>query len=293
MRPFMTVFSSIFYAYFILLNAHAEELSLKNEVQTEVIETPTDSLQLSEGKKSLGKKSNFSITLGANALNTGVLNEWAVKLFGKDLSIIEAAAKSTYLKESEVELTLAGMKVFHDKGEFKNGAYHYSAGLPTTHTRVKVAALPVGPVMVQVDAGVAFEADLDAKVAPFFSIPIEFTTLNTSLSANAAASGFIEGYAQFLFLRAGVGGQLNLIHGNTAIDANLGINKLTRTLNFSGFISTLYGKIYGFADVFTLLKGNWKRIWEPRITDWKGLCYSLETQSQSPCQTAMNDNQQP
>lgn len=245
-------------------------------------DAPTESLALEQKDSVFGKKTGFNYDMGANDEQNGVLALLVAKLMGKDLSLLEAAAQTTNLLEGETELTLAGMKVWNQKSEFKNGKYTYSAGVPTTQSRLKVVTLPVGPITVNVDAGLAYDAAIEGSLSPHFSIPIEYTAIGAELATKIDVAGFIEGYAQFLFLRGGVGGQVDIVRGKAGLNAELAISELQRRIDFTGFLQTLSGKFYAFADSFSIFGMRWKRFWQPTIAEWKGYCFQLNPKKPDP-----------
>ncbi|RYZ61442.1 MAG: hypothetical protein EOP09_19940, partial [Proteobacteria bacterium] len=66
-------------------------------------EVETETLTLQQNDSLFGKSSGFGLDLGANDEQNGVLALVIAKLFGKDLSIIEAASKTTNLLDGESE----------------------------------------------------------------------------------------------------------------------------------------------------------------------------------------------
>jgi hypothetical protein len=200
-------------------------------------------------------------------------------LFGKDRSILEAQAGMTDLLEGESDFYWGGFKVWSSKPEWKDGSFQIAAGLPTVSMRAPLVRLPVGPITIAVDAGVAAEANVTAKITPLISIPIQFTSVRATLEPEVSASGFIEGYAKWLIIRAGIGGELELIRSDAKIAGQISFGAYPPQFTFEGFIKMLSGKIYGFVDYFNLFGWKWKRALEPVFATWKGKCFIL---SQSP-----------
>lgn len=215
----------------------------------------------------------------------GVYSALSVMLFGKDRSVLEARAAVTDALEGESDFYWGGFKVWNSKPEWRDGAYRYAAGLPTLSMRAPLVRVPVGPVTLAVDAGVAAEANLAAKLAPLISIPIQFTSLKATLEAEVAASGFIEGYVKWLILRAGVGGELRLVRADAKLSGQVGFGRIPPRFAFEGYLSLLAGKIYGFVDYFNLFRFKWKRALEPVFADWKGKCvaFSKTAGGADPC----------
>lgn len=230
-----------------------------------------------------------SAASGADSPNdvAGLYAALSAILFGKDRSILEAQAGVTDLLEGETDFYWGGFKVWNSKPEWKDGAFQISAGLPTVSMRAPLVRLPVGPVTLSVDAGVAAEAKITAKLAPLISIPIQFTSVLATLEPDVSASGFIEGYAKWLILRAGIGGELRLIRSDAKISGEVGFSGYPPRFAFEGYLSLLAGKIYGFVDYFNLFGWKWKRALEPVFADWKGKCISLSKTAGGgdPCAT--------
>jgi hypothetical protein len=206
----------------------------------------------------------------------GLFGALKVALFGKDRSILEAKSGMTNLLEGESDFFWGGFKVWSSKPAFKDGAFSVSAGLPTVSMRSPIVGVPVGPVVLQVDAGIAAEAEIEARVVPLLSLPIEFTSVRAELAPRVNASGFVEGYAKWLIIRAGVGGEVEFVRADTKMSGQVGFNGLAPTFSLGqGFVSTLAGKIYGFVDYLGIFSWKWKRALKPVIADWKGKCYSF------------------
>ncbi len=219
----------------------------------------------------------------------GLYAALSAMLFGKDRSILEAQAGMTDLLEGESDFYWGGFKVWSSRPEWKNGAFQIAAGLPTVSMRAPLVRLPVGPVTIAVDAGVAAEANITAKIAPLISIPIQFTSVKATLEPNVSASGFIEGYAKWLVIRAGIGGELELVRSDAKIAGQVSFGAFPPVFTFEGFISLLAGKIYGFVDYFNIFGWKWKRALEPVFANWKGKCIVLSQAvgGADPCVTSV------
>jgi hypothetical protein len=215
----------------------------------------------------------------------GLYAALSAMIFGKDRSILEAQAGVTDLLEGETDFYWGGFKVWNSKPEWKDGAFQISAGLPTVSMRAPLVRLPVGPVTLAVDAGVAAEANLTGKLAPLISIPIQFTSVKATLETDISASGFIEGYAKWLIVRAGIGGELRLIRADANVSGEVGFAGYPPRFAFEGYLSLLAGKIYGFVDYFNVFGWKWKRALEPTFANWKGKCIALSktTGGADPC----------
>jgi hypothetical protein len=214
-------------------------------------------------------------TPGATSDVAGLYAALSAMLFGKDRSILEAQASMTDLLEGESDFYWGGFKVWSSSPEWKNGSFQIAAGLPTVSMRAPLVRLPVGPVTLAVDAGVAAEANITAKLTPLISIPIQFTSVRATLEPDVTASGFIEGYAKWLIIRAGIGGELQLVRTDAKLAGQVSFGAFPPSFSFDGFISLLAGKIYGFVDYFNVFGWKWKRALEPVFANWKGKCIVL------------------
>ncbi len=204
--------------------------------------------------------------------SAGLFATLKAMIFGKERSILSAQASVTSLMEGETDFYWGGFKVWSTKPAWQDGAFVVAAGLPTVSMRAPLVALPVGPVTLRVDAGIAAEATLQAKLMPLVSIPVQFTSVKAELGPEVAAAGFVEGYAKFIAIRAGVGGELELVRANAKIAGQVSFGAFPPIFEYDGFISLLAGKIYGFVDYFNLFRWRWKRALEPTFADWKGKC---------------------
>lgn len=204
--------------------------------------------------------------------SAGLFATLKAMIFGKERSILSAQASVTSLMEGETDFYWGGFKVWSTKPTWQDGAFVVAAGLPTVSMRAPLVALPVGPVTLRVDAGIAAEATLQAKLMPLVSIPVQFTSVKAELGPEVAAAGFVEGYAKFIAIRAGVGGELELVRANAKVAGQVSFGAFPPVFEYDGFISLLAGKIYGFVDYFNLFRWRWKRAFEPTFADWKGKC---------------------
>ncbi len=203
-------------------------------------------------------------------------------LFGKDRSVLEAKASVTNLLEGETDFYWGGFRVWSTKPAFKDGSYQVSAGLPTVSMRAPILGVPIGPITLRVDAGVNAEAEVNLKLIPLISIPIQFTSIRGELGPKVSASGFLEGYAKWLILRGGIGGELELVRANAKVVGQVGFSGAPPSFSFDGYINLLAGKIYAFVDYFNIFGWKWKRAIQPILAEWKGKCIDLHPAGSYP-----------
>src|SRR5690606_29018854 len=141
--------------------------------------------------------------------------------------------------EGETDFYWGGFRVWSTKPEWKDGRFEISAGLPTVSMRAPLFGVPVGPITLRLDAGVVAEAEVTASLRPLISLPIQFTSVEAALTPKAAASGFVEGYATWIAIRGGVGGEVELVRANASVAGNVSFGATPPSFSFDGFISFL------------------------------------------------------
>jgi hypothetical protein len=200
-----------------------------------------------------------------------------VSVLGKNLQPLQAfvnppmnIGETTY-----VEYFSFGSRIFHENYYYTHeGITSMKAGIIPTEVRVPIVKYPVGPVVVSIDGGARFEADIEAKLSPTIMIPSELSTLEAHLIARANAAGFIEGSAKVLFLRAGVGGELSLIDAKANVESLFFFNGRHSVTSLGAYASFLRGKIFSFFDFFNLFQFGWSRGYENDFYKSKGTCVS-------------------
>jgi len=151
-----------------------------------------------EARSAVGKTNGVSYDLGpvepsADDDQAGFFAALTAMLFGKDRSVLAAKASMTNLLEGETDFYWGGFRVWSTKPAFKNGSFQVSAGLPTVSMRAPIVGVPIGPITLRVDAGVNAEAEVNLKLIPFISIPIQYTSIQGELGPKVSASGFLGG----------------------------------------------------------------------------------------------------
>ena len=151
----------------------------------------------------------------------------------------------------------------------QNGStYSYNGSIAPTQIAFPIFSYPVGPVVLAVDSGVSLQGNLSASVAPDVSL-LASSQVTGDLQANLTAAAYVEGYAQFLFMKAGIGGQVDAISGTTGAHFNMTLAQaLAGTqpqLQGFGRVSLLGGNVYGYL-------GSMKM----SFYKWSGKCYSFD-----------------
>ena len=169
---------------------------------------------------------------------------------------------------------IGGTRVWAGTLSFSKGSFVYSGGVAPTQIPFPIVAYPLGPVLLQVNAGVEFEGNLQATLTPGLSYPLTDSSLTAQVQATLMASGFIEGDASIWILRGGVGGRLNLIKGSTGINAFLFMNGSKPQGTYLGGVTFLSGSVYGFVDINLLF--GWNRILSRNFYSWSGWCFAFD-----------------
>lgn len=168
-----------------------------------------------------------------------------------------------------------GKRVFSDSSYvFSNGS-NLAVGLAPTQIRVPFVVYPVGPVLLKVDGGARFQANLALNNITNISIPIKYSEPGFQLQAVAAGAGFIEAYASFFFLRAGAGGQLDLVDARVDVNTRIALEEGAEPLvQVSAIAEFLKGRLYAFVDVFGIFAWGWKRLVDYELYHWNGFCFA-------------------
>ena len=223
----------------------------------------------------LGQDLSISHVIEVIAAHTGVSTQTQLQFLGKLKTLLDASAQ--YDSTPDATLYVAGMRVWSGALTQSNGSYGYKGGIAPTKMAFPLVSYPVGPLILAIDAGVVFEAQMSAKLTPGLAYPVTDSNLKASLSASASGSAFLEGSAKLLILKAGVGGSIQVIDGTSSMDALLYFQSPPQ-LSYGGKVNLLQGHVYAFADSYKLF-GSWRRFWSHDFYNWAGKCYSFGSAS--------------
>lgn len=236
---------------------------------------------VSFGKPTLGKQSSAAMGAGNPAGTQAIQTAADITLLGKVLSPfstrIETPDGTTIGNTSYTTVYSFGKRVFSDAWTISSdGDNHIALGLAPTEVRVPAVSYPVGPLLLNVDGGVRFQAYVSANLVPEIAIPLPDSNLRVDLYSRVQGAGFVEGYAQFVIIRGGVGGQLNLIDGEASVNGRVGFNSTNPPVVLvSGVVSFFNGSIYSFLDIFGFLSVHWRRLHNGILYNWNGTCFSM------------------
>jgi hypothetical protein len=171
-----------------------------------------------------------------------------------------------------------GKRVFSQSAILNfNGNAGFEVGLAPAEIRVPLIIYPIGPVALEIDGGARFQADLQGQTITNIGIPISLSQLGIQLQAVADGAGFIEGYANLLVVRAGVGGQVNLVDAQANLNAEFSFNGIAPYAYVNAMVDFLSGNFYAFLDYFDVLALGWKRLLNYNLYSWNGYCFATET----------------
>lgn len=233
--------------------------------------------QASKSTKVLGTEMGAEINASTTATNQ-VASTLSVTTLGAAVQALFALTNppNTINGTTYTEVYSFGKRVFSGASYHTTNGGQVSLGLAPTQVRVPVVFYPVGPVTVEVDGGARFQANLTMNNMTNISIPIQYSEPGLQLSAVAGAAGFVEGYAKLLFVRGGVGGQLDLVDARLDINSKYNIEENKVSVTVVGIAEFLKGRIYAFADIFGLFSWGWRRLVDVDLYNWNGYCFATE-----------------
>ena len=151
-----------------------------------------------------------------------------------------------------------------------------TAGILPTEIRAPLLIYPVGPVTLEIDGGARVMADVSVQNMSVIGIPASLSSLGVTMSADASAAGFLEGYAKLLVIRGGVGGQLDIIDAQSNLNARITFDGNKPLVMINAMVQFLKGRVYAFLDYFNLFSSNgWTRLLDNNLYLWNGYCYSF------------------
>lgn len=239
----------------------------------------TDSFNETHGTEVLGKELSAGIQAGQVANTTTLQTKAKLTVLGVAMQALTALVSppNTVRGTTYTEVYSFGKRIFTQSNvSQESGMLKYSIGISPTELRVPVVAYPVGPVVLQVDGGARFQANVVIQNSTEISFPIEYSAFAAQIQARAAAAGFVEGYAKFFVVRAGVGGQVDLVDAQANVNMRKTVGEAKPLVLVSAMAQFLKGHIYAFLDVFGLLKFGWRRLLDHDLYSWTGYCFATE-----------------
>lgn len=237
-----------------------------------------------ESKKLLGHEVRIDQKFEKASAPGGVSSSTDIFLLGRERSLMKVKSEPEVLDSGEVQQTnglyVAGLRVWSGGGKVENQGYSYEGLIPPTQLAWPLVTYPLGPILLEIDVGVNYQASLKASAFPAISLPNPKLNLRTSLEAKAAGSGYLEGYAKFLVVRGGVGGALDLIDGQTKVTVEAELSSDLEsipepTVEVTGKLTLLRGRVYGFVDTYRILSARWKRSLNKNFFVYPGKCWAF------------------
>lgn len=237
---------------------------------------PTDVYEQSQTTTILGKKTGASLTAGVPEGTRILQSSATTKILGILFHAFQAyvGAPNTYNGTTYTEFYSFGKRIFSEAGNLSTGVNSVSVSLAPVEVRIPFFIYPIGPLLLELDGGVRFQASLAADVTAEVAIPIELASIGANLQARADGAGFIEGYGKLLVVRAGVGGQLTLIDARANVNSRFTFDGLPPIVGVSAMVEFLKGRFYAYFDYFRIFPFGWRRLWDQEIFSWNGFCYA-------------------
>ncbi|MGE3261329.1 MAG: hypothetical protein AB7K68_06090 [Bacteriovoracia bacterium] len=266
----------------MIRKAHRYTLTLATAIATLLIEVPAfaseDQFEGKQGTEVLGKEMSGTFTAGVPTDSQTVKTKAKITVLGIAMEALMASMQpaNTIGGKTYTEFYSFGKRIFSNSTTIeKSGLLKFRAGISPTEVRIPVYAYPVGPLLLQIDGGARFEANIIVQNSTEIAFPLQFANFAVDMQAVAAAAGFIEGYAKLFIVRAGVGGQLDLIDAHASVNARFTPSTKPLVL-ISAMVEFLKGRLYAFADVFWLSQMGWKRLWNYDLYNWNGYCFATD-----------------
>lgn len=252
-------------------------LSLLFAVSTALAGEASPLVEKTHQTKVLGKNTGAELSAGTDAVTRALKVRSTLSVFGVVLPALLAITNpaNTIDGVTYTEVYSFGKRVFSDNAYFSHdGIAGFRVGLPPIQVRVPALAYPVGPLLLELDAGARFHADLEGQNMSVIGIPAELSSLGIELQARGLAAGFVEGYAKLLFLRAGLGGQLDLVELTAKLFARYNFDGSPPLVMANLLAEFLKGRFYAFVDFFNIFGWGWKRLFDWDLYSWNGYCFS-------------------
>lgn len=240
-------------------------------------------LSAREQSRLLGFPLTASLTEEAHSTESGIetVQESQVSFLGRMVKLIQTKVQT--LPETAPgggvpihrhETYIGGFRIWAADLRWQQGALSYTGGIAPTQIRVPVVSYPLGPVFLQVDAGLEFEGLLNLKLMPGLSYPLRDSSIVFNSKTHLFAGGFVEAYAHWLFVRAGVAGRLALVDADFGYHAFVYLNGHPVQSMSTGEVRFLNGRVTGFLD-YRLGLRRWNRLLSKDFFKWEGRCLSF------------------
>lgn len=282
MKKLSSVFSIVLWVGATSINAHA----LVMEKGSPEANTPTSYFEKSQSTKVLGKALGADVTAGTPTDSSTVENTATLTVLGKSLEALSGTVAIPNTPDvpatgtvGSMEFYSFGKRVFSESFfESNTGILGGEIGLAPAEVRVPLVTYPVGPLLLEIDGGARFQAELQGHINPtiiFSGSGISNqSTIGVTLSGNALGAGFLEGYATLFVVRGGLGGQVDLINATLNSTSTFFFDGGKPVTSISAMAQFMSGEFYSFLDYFNILAWSWSNLWTDTLYSWNGVCFS-------------------
>lgn len=237
----------------------------------------TGLFQQAQTTQALGRALGAAFTAGTPEGSQTLQSASTLEILGASLQALNGSISipNTPDAASTMEFYSFGKRIFSQTFYAQNdGLLGGKIGLAPAEVRVPLVTYPVGPLLLEIDGGVRFQADLEGHLTPTIIIPSTLSNITAELQADASGAGFIEGYAELLAIRGGVGGQVDLINASADATSEFFFDGGSPVTSVSAMVQFLAGSFYAFIDYFNVLQWSWSNLWNYDLYSWTGICYS-------------------
>jgi len=240
-----------------------------------------DPTHLQVQTKLMGKPLVVQQNADPSVSQQGVQTSTLVQFLGINTQLMNAALELQSTTLGTTNWYIDGKQIWSGNLALQSGSLVYSGGIAPIQIPFPLFAYPLGPITLEVDAGIDFQGNLAVHLTPGLSIPVQDSSLQGTMQESLTAGGYLEGYAKLLIARAGVGGKVNLIDGSVGVNADIFFNQSPPTLGGLGKVVFLNGNVYAFVDTIKLF-GQWNRVLSSNLYSWAGKCYAFGAATCTP-----------
>ncbi len=239
-------------------------------------------LQVKEERKALGKA--LGPTLNVETSGRGVSgeaqstrSEARLRVLGKSISYLKSELTVADETTAEVKTYAFGKRISGVLEIGNEGLLKWKAVLPPIEYKITPLVYPVGPVLLQVDAGVRGQGELSAEIQPTLILPIEQSIVDVIIGLDAEADAFVEGSGKLLVFKAGIGGEMQIIRANASLRGSFSFLGEAPVVTYGGELHAFEGAFFAFLDIFNFFGFRYKRLWRKNLFDWRGICKSFSS----------------
>ncbi|MBY0470475.1 hypothetical protein K2X30_04845 [bacterium] len=232
--------------------------------------------------QAMSKTLAFQYGAAASSTDVGVDTSMKGTVMGKEKSLVQVEAEApTETTPGVSEIYIGGLQLVSAQIPLRDLAYKKEFKLPTMDIQAVLLTYPVGPLVLQLDAGFSLSGGLVVSVLPIAAIPVEESSVQVEIVGEVQSMAYIEGSVTLLFLKGGVGGEVTVADGSLNLVTQVYLNGKRPYYHLSGHLEMFSGEIYASAKIFGLFGFKWREFWHHTFYKWNGLCYNLTNNLQS------------